>query len=305
VTNIGVVGAGHVGASCARAILRDGLPTRLTIYDRTEAYAQGEALDLSHALPMLEPCELRGRSLPGIEPEDVLVLAFGGHTSVGQTRLDLSYANLAICEEVAEHVEVGGLPRVCVVVTSPLDVLTEYLTRRWAGRAVDVIGSGTSLDTWRFRQELATTCHVHPDSVHAWVVGEHGDSAVQLFSSATIAGLSLDEYAGQSGVDLSSARLAEIAETVRTAAYRVRELKGATWDAIGLAVAMLVGCIVREHGRIVPVSVRVDERVCASLPCVLGPEGAGKPLQPRMDEQEAAAWAHSLDVLRDALELLG
>jgi L-lactate dehydrogenase len=303
-TSVGVVGAGRVGASCARAILRDGLITRLTIYDRTESHAQGEALDLSHALPMLEPCEIRGRALTAVEAEDVMVMAFGGHTASGQTRLDLANANLGICEEVAEHVEVGGLPRVCLVVTSPLDVLTEYLTRRWAGRAVDVIGSGTSLDTWRLREELSVVGRVHPDAVHAWVVGEHGDSAVLLFSSATIAGLSLDEFARHSGVDLSIERRASIAETVRTAAYRVRELKGSTWDAIGLSVAMLVRCIIREHGRIVPVSVRVEERLCASLPCVLGPEGAGKPLRPRMDAQETAEWQRSLEVLRQALTVL-
>ena len=253
---------------------------------------------------MLEPCEIRGRPLTAIEPEDVLVMAFGGHTVSGQTRLDLARANLAICEEVAGHVEVGGLPRVCLVATSPLDVLTEYLTRRWAGRAVDVIGSGTSLDTWRLRGELSSVCRVHPGTVHAWVVGEHGDSAVLLFSSATISGLTLEEFARQTGVDLSVERLAAIAETVRTAAYRVRELKGSTWDAIGLAVAALVRSIVRDHGRIVPVSVRVADRLCASLPCVLGPEGAGKPLFPRMDEQEADAWERSLEVLRQALTVL-
>jgi L-lactate dehydrogenase len=304
VTRVGVVGSGRVGASCARAILRDGLTTRLTIYDRTEAYAEGEALDLSHALPMLEPCEIRGRALDAVEPEDVLVMACGSHTAPGQSRLDLARANLGIYEEVAAHVEVGGLPRVCLVVTSPLDVLTEYLTRRWAGRAVDVIGSGTSLDTWRLREELAALFRVHPDAVHAWVVGEHGDSAVLLFSSTTVAGLPLDEYARQSGVDFSRERRGRIAETVRTAAYRVRELKGSTWDAIGLAVAMLVRCIVREHGRIVPVSVRVDDRLCASLPCVLGPDGAGKPLRPRMDARETREWEHSIEVLRGALSLL-
>ena len=303
-TTVGVIGAGRVGASCARAIVRDGLINRLTIYDRTESHAQGEALDLSHALPMLEPCEIRGRPLTAVESEDVLVMAFGSHTAPGQTRLDLLQANLAICEEVAGHVEVGRLPRVCLVATSPLDVLTEYLTRRWAGRMVNVIGSGTSLDTWRLRGELSSVCHVHPASVHAWVVGEHGDSAVLLFSSATIAGLTLDEFARQTGVDLSLERLAMIAQTVRTAAYRVRELKGSTWDAIGLAVAALVRSIVRDHGRIVPVSVRVADRLCASLPCVLGPDGAGKPLHPRMDERETDAWQRSLEVLSQALAVL-
>jgi L-lactate dehydrogenase len=303
-TTVGVIGAGRVGTSCARAIVRDGLVKRLTIYDRTEGYAEGEALDLTHALPMLQPCEIRGRPLTAIEPEDVLIMAFGGHTTSGHTRLDLVHANLAICEEVAGHVEVGGLPRVCLVATSPLDVLTEYLTRRWAGRMVDVIGSGTSLDTWRLRGELASICHVHPGAVHAWVVGEHGDSAVVLFSSATIAGLTLEEFARQTGIDLSDEQLAMVADTVRTAAYRVRELKGSTWDAIGLAVGTLVRSIVQDHGRIVPVSVRVADQLCASLPCVLGPDGAGKPLRPRMNEQESAAWERSLEVLRQALTVL-
>ena len=136
------------------------------------------------------------------------------------------------------------------------------------------------------------------------MVGEHGDSAVLLFSSATIAGLTLEEFARQTGVDLSVERLAAIADAVRTAAYRVRELKGSTWDAVGLAVAALVHGIVRDHGRIVAVSVRVTDRLCASLPCVIGPEGAGVPLHPRMDEQEAGAWERSLEVLRQALTVL-
>src|SRR4029453_14487909 len=133
-TTVGVIGAGRVGASCAREIVRDGLVAGLTIYDQPEGYPGGGALQLRPALPMLQPCEIRGRPLTAIESEDVLVMAFGSHTSAGQTRLDLASANLELCEEVAGHVEVGGLPRVCLVATSPLDLLTEYLTRRWAGR---------------------------------------------------------------------------------------------------------------------------------------------------------------------------
>jgi L-lactate dehydrogenase len=186
-----------------------------------------------------------------------------------------------------------------------LDVLTEYLTRRWEGRGVTVVGAGTSLDTWRLREKLAAVCGVHPDAVHAWVVGEHGDSAVLLLSSATVAGLPLRDFARQTGLDLSEDRLATIAEDVRTAAYRVRELKGATWHAIGLSVGVLVRGMVREPGRIIPVSVRVDEGLCASLPCVLGPEGAGAPLWPPMDAEETAGWEGSLAVLREATATLG
>jgi L-lactate dehydrogenase len=302
--NIGVVGAGHVGVSCARGLARDGLVTRLTIYDRTAAHAEGEALDLAQAGPLLEPCELRGRGLDALEPEDVLIVTTGAHAEPGQTRLDLLPANLAVLEEVATAAERDALPKVCLVVSNPLDVLTEYLTRRWEDQPVNVMGSGTSLDTWRLAQELAAVCGVHPDAVHAWVVGEHGDSSVVLFSSATVAGMSLADFARQTGVDLSASRLAAIADDVRTAAYRVRQLKGATWHAIGLTVNELVRIMVREPGRVVPVSVRVADGVCASLPCVLGPDGPGPPLRPPVDDGELAAWEHSLAVLREALAVL-
>jgi L-lactate dehydrogenase len=299
--NIGVVGAGHVGMSCARGLARDGLVTRLTIYDRTAARAEGEALDLAQAGPLLEPCELRGRGIDALEPEDILIVTSGAHAEPGQTRLDLLRDNLAVFEQIARAAEPDALPNVCLVVSNPLDVLTEYLTRRWADQPVRIMGSGTALDTWRLVQELATVCDVHPDAVHAWVVGEHGDSAVALFSSATVAGMPLADFAGQTGVDLSPARLAAVAEDVRTAAYRVRDLKGATWHAIGLTVNELVRTMVREPGRVVPVSVRVADGVCASLPCVLGSDGPGPPLRPPMDDGEQAGWERSLAVLRDAL----
>jgi L-lactate dehydrogenase len=298
--NIGVVGAGHVGVSCARGLARDGLVTRLTIYDRTPERAEGEALDLAQAGPLLEPCELRGRGLDALEHEDVLIIAIGAHTEPGQTRLDLLQENLAALDEVATAAG-AALPDICLVVSSPLDVLTEYLCRQWADKPVNVMGSGTSLDTWRLARELAAVCNVHPSAVQAWVVGEHGDSSVFLFSSATVAGIPLADFAKETGVDLSAERLDAIADSVRSAAYRVRQLKGATWQAIGLTVNQLVRTMVREPGRVVPVSVRVADGVCASLPCVLRSGGPGPPLWPPMDESERAAWERSLAVLREAV----
>jgi L-lactate dehydrogenase len=183
-------------------------------------------------------------------------------------------------------------------------VLTEYLVRRWQGRSVSVMGSGTSLDTLRFEERLASECGVHPRSIHAWVIGEHGDSSVFLFSSATIGALPLAEFATQRGIELTGEWCARIEDDVRTAAYRVRELKGSPRHGIGLAVGGLMRCIGREQGFIIPVSVRVADDVCASLPCVLGPDGASEPLWPIMNDVERAGWERSLDVLRDAGHLL-
>ena len=179
-------------------------------------------------------------------------------------------------------------------------MLTEYLTRRWAGHPVSVMGSGTSLDTLRFGERLANVCGVHPRSIHAWVIGEHGDSSVFLFSSATIGALPLVEYAEQRSIDLRPEWYSRIEQDVRTAAYRVRELRGSPRHGIGLTVSGLVRCIGRENGTIIPVSVRVGDQVCASLPCLLGSDGASEPLWPRMNESEAAGWENSLAVLRKA-----
>jgi len=197
-------------------------------------------------------------------------------------------------------VEQGGLPRVMIVVTNPLDVLTEYLTRRWAGRGVNVMGSGTCLDTLRFTELLARECGVHPRTVHAWVIGEHGDSAVFLHSSATIGAIPFPTFAKQQNLHATREWQDYIEREVRTAAYQIRTLKGSAVHGIGLAVSGLVRCIGRESGTIIPVSVRVEDGLCASVPCALGPEGASEPLWPIMDETERAAWEHSLDVLREA-----
>jgi L-lactate dehydrogenase len=297
---VGIVGAGGVGIATASALIMQGLAGRVTLYDRTGIRARGEALDYLHALPLLPSTEIRGRSYEEFEPEDVMVVTVGHHIQPGETRLDVLGANIEILDQTAGAIEAGALPRVVIMVTNPLDVLTEYLVRRWEGRGVSIMGSGTSLDTLRFEERLAKECGVHPRSIHAWVIGEHGDSSVFLFSSATIGALPLREYAAQRGIELNREWFARVEDDVRTAADRVRELKGSPRHGIGLAVSGLVRCIGREQGFIIPVSVRVADDVCASLPCILGPDGASAPLWPVMDEDEASGWERTLDVLRDA-----
>jgi L-lactate dehydrogenase len=301
---VGIVGTGGVGIAAAGAVIFQGLAGRLTLYGRTRDRARGEALDYLHAMPLLPSTEIRGCSLDEIEPEDVLVLTVGQHTTSGQSRLDMLQGNLDVMSATADAIERGGLPRIAIVVSSPLDVLTEFLTRRWADRPVAVMGTGTSLDTLRFTELLARECGVHPRSVHAWVVGEHGDSAVFLFSGARIGAMSLADYALQRDLEITSEWQEHIEQEVRVAAYRVRELAGASRHGIGLAVSGLVRCIGREAGTLIPVSVRVADRVCASLPCALGPDGPSAPLMPTMNDAELAAWEHSLEVLRAANEAL-
>ena len=301
---VGIIGAGGVGVATASALIMRGLAGRVTIYGRDGGAARGHALDFMHGRPLLPRIEVRGRGLDEIEHEDILVLTAGHHTTPGESRLDVLHKNIEVMDSVATAIEAGRLPTIALVVTNPLDVMTEYLTRRWSDRDVAVMGSGTALETLRLTDSIARACGVHPRSVHTWVVGEHGDSCVFLFGSSVVGTLSLFEFAAQRGVDLNEQRLAEIEHDVRTAAYQVRDLKGAAVQGIGLTVSGLVHALAHEVGALIPVSVRVDDGVCASLPCVLGPAGPSAPLMPRMTEREQQAWDHSLEVLAAANELL-
>jgi L-lactate dehydrogenase len=297
---VGIVGAGGVGVATASAVVMRGLAERVTIYARDASTARGLALDFMHARPLLPRIEVRGRGMDEIEEEDVLVITAGAHTTPGETRLDVLQQNLAVIDNVASAVEAQAMPGIVIVVTNPLDVLTEYLTRRWHDRPVTVMGSGTALETLRLTDRIARECSVHPRSVHAWVIGEHGDSCVILLDSAVVGTLPLLEYAAQAGVDLSDERIAHIEQDVRTAAYEIRKLKGSTAQGIGLTVSGLVHALFHETGALIPVSTRVGDNVCASLPCVLGPDGPSKPLWPPMTSRERDAWDTTLDVLSKA-----
>jgi L-lactate dehydrogenase len=293
---VAIIGSGAVGVACAGSVLRQGLPSRLVFYDRNGERALGEALDFQHAAPLLPDCAVEGRPLTEATPADVAVIAAGRPPEAGADRMTVIDGNLEVAGEVAETLA-AAVPRVAIVISNPVDVLTEFFTRAWAPRGVNVFGTGTSLDSWRLRELLAARLGVHPGSVHAWVIGEHGMSAVFPFSVARVGPFPLREFADRRGRGLDEAA---IAEEVRRAGPRVHELKGSTSSAIALTAARLAAHVVREHGAIVPVSVRVDEGLCASLPAELGPDGAGPALMPELEEAELTAWERSLDVLRDA-----
>jgi len=301
---VGIIGAGGVGVATASALIMRGMAGRVTVYARDAGAAHGLALDFMHARPLLSRIEVRGRGLDEVQHEDIIVITAGHHTTPGESRLDVLHENIKVLDSVATAIELGGLPRIALVVTNPLDVMTEYLTRRWADEPVAVMGSGTALETLRLTDAIARECGVHPRSVHAWVVGEHGDSCVFLLDSAVVGTLPLVEFARQRGVELTPERLAEIEHDVRTAAYQVRDLKGSAVQGIGLTVSGLVHALVHEVGALIPVSTRVADDVCASLPCVLGPEGPSAPLWPRMTDREQEGWDRTLAVLREANALL-
>jgi L-lactate dehydrogenase len=293
---IAIVGAGAVGVACAGSVLRQGLASRLVFYDRNGDRAIGEALDFQHAAPLLPDCAVDGRALADATPADIAVITAGARPEPGADRMTVIDSNLEVAAAVADALA-GALPRVAIVVSNPVDVLTEFFTRLWAPHGVNVFGTGTALDSWRLREILAARLSIHPGSVHSWVIGEHGLSAVFPFSIARVGPFPLREFAARRELALDTGA---IAEEVRLAGPHVHELKGSTSSAIALTAARLAAHVVREHGAIVPVSVRVEEGVCGSLPAQIGPDGAGPGLMPELDEGELRAWDASLDALRTA-----
>jgi L-lactate dehydrogenase len=293
---VAVVGAGAVGVACAGSVLRQGLASRLVFYDRHGDRALGEALDFQDAAPLLPDCEVRGRPLAEAAPADVAVITAGARPEPGADRMTVIDSNLEVAAEVAEALA-GALPRVAIVISNPVDAVTEFYTRAWAPHGVNVFGTGTALDSWRLRELVAARLGVHPGSVHAWVIGEHGLSAVFPFSLARVGPFPLRDFAAGRGLSLDTEALAD---EVRKAGPHVHQLKGSTSSAIALTAARLAAHVLREHGAIVPVSVRVDEGLCASLPARLGPDGAGPGQMPELEEAELRAWEASLDVLRTA-----
>lgn len=298
--SVGIIGTGGVGVATASALIMRGTASRVTIYGRSSGTAHGLALDFMNGRPLLASIDVRGRGLDQIDREDILVITAGHHTTPGQSRLDVLHDNIRVMDSIASAVEAGELPRIALVVTNPVDVMTEYLTRRWSDQPVTVMGSGTALETLRLTDSIARACEVHVRSVHAWVVGEHGDSCAFLLNSAVVGTLPVRAFASQRGIDLSPERLAGIEHEVRSAAYQIRDLKGSAVQGIGLTVSGLVQALSHEVGALIPVSVRVGERVCASLPCVLGPDGPSAPLWPPMTDDERGGWERSLEVLTAA-----
>jgi L-lactate dehydrogenase len=295
---VAIVGAGAVGVACAGSVLRQGLASRLVIYDRHGDRALGEALDFRDAAPLLPDCEVEGRPLDEASPADITVITAGARPEHGADRMTVIDRNLEVAAEVAEGLT-RALPRVAIVISNPVDVVTEFFTRAWAPQGVNVFGTGTALDSWRLRELLAVRLGIHPGSVHSWVIGEHGMSAVFPFSLARVGPFPIREFAARRGRPLDTGT---VAEEVRRAGPHVHQLKGSTSSAVALTAARLAAHVVREHGAIVPVSVRVDEGLCASLPVRLGPDGAGPGLMPELEEAELRAWEASLDVLRAASE---
>ncbi|MFW6051682.1 MAG: lactate/malate family dehydrogenase [Myxococcota bacterium] len=298
---VGVIGMGWVGSSVAMSALHFGVAGELLLHDVAPELAEGEAMDLGHGASFYPTARVRAVSdVEEMRDADAVVICAGRGGKPGESRLALRRDNATIARELGARL--GGCRGLLIMVANPVDVLTRVLHEASGLPAARVLGTGTMLDTARLRQAVGREIGVDPRSVHAQVVGEHGDSEVVLWSGARAGGLPLRRWPGW-----SDGRERALGREVRDAAGEIIARKGATNHAIGLATAALLRWVLRGERRVLTVS-RVQEGalglhdVALSLPAVVGPDGAMQVLEPEMDARERNALDHSAQVLREAYD---
>lgn len=302
---VSVVGAGMVGASAAFAMVMRGAASEVVLVDRSRALAEAQAQDILHATPFAYPARVYAGDWADIAGSGVVVLAAGVSQKPGETRLELLARNEAVFADIVPRVLEAAPDTVLLIATNPVDIMTAIATRLSGLSPSRVVGSGTILDTARYRALLGEFLGISPKSVHAWVLGEHGDSEVLCWSSASVGALTVEALAEQHGRPLTEADRAVIDQGVRGAAYKIIAGKGATWFGIGGGIARIVQAIAADERAVLTVSTLTPEvegvpEVALSLPRVVGAGGAGAALWPELDAPERAALRHSAEVLKMA-----
>lgn len=305
-----IVGAGQVGATTAYTLLISGLLTELVLVDLNEKKALGEAIDISHGMPLCPPADIRQGGYEDMAGSDIVILTAGASQKPGETRMDLLRKNVKVFESIVPQVVKYAPDAIIVVVTNPVDPLT-YETIRLSGLpASRVIGSGTVLDTSRLRYLLGRHTGIDPRDIHTFVLGEHGDSELAAWSLTTISGMGLDEYCRAcGGCDklLSQVAREEFDGEVRNVAYTIIDLKGATYYAVALAVRRIVEAILRDEKSILTVSSMLTGQyglndVCLSLPAIVGMNGIEQALEISLNDDERAKLIKSAGIIRDAID---
>jgi L-lactate dehydrogenase len=295
---VAIIGTGWVGSSVAISTLHSGVADELLLHDVRQEVAEGEAMDLAHGASFYPPTIVRTTSIEEMAGADAVIVAAGRGGLPGESRLELLRENAAVIRDIAQKLkECRGM---IVIVTNPVDVFTHVMTEVSGLPPARVVGTGTMLDTARLKHVVGHALDVDPHSIHAHVVGEHGDSEVVLWSAARVGGLRLREWAGW-----DERREPALAEEVRRAAYEIIRRKGATNHAIGLVTADLLRCVLRDERRVLTLS-RVQDGalglrgVALSLPAVVGAQGVAEVLEPEMSTAEREQLERSADVLRNA-----
>lgn len=310
---VGVVGSGLVGSTAAYALVMRGVGREIVLVDKNGERAVAEADDIRHAVPFAHPLEIRAGNYEDLAGCHAVVLCAGVGQKPGETRLQLLKRNAEVFREVVPSVLKSAPNAVIIVATNPVDVMT-HLAAQFAAEfgvpAGRVFGSGTTLDTARFRTLLGTHCGVDPHHVHGYVVGEHGDSEVLTWSLVSIGGIPLESFAKMRGVSLTSTIRSDIDLMVRRAAYTIIGGKGATYYGIGSALARIVDAVLHDQRSILTVCAPTKDvagvkDVTVALPRLVGGAGVIETFPLPLNETEQGQLRQSASIIRQALDELG
>jgi L-lactate dehydrogenase len=306
---VGIVGSGFVGATAAYAMVMQGVGREIVLVDKNSERANAEADDIRHAVPFAHPLEIRAGNYEHLARSRVIVLCAGVGQKPGETRLQLLQRNAAVFREVVPAVLSNAPEAVLVVATNPVDVMT-HLAAQFAAEcgvpAGRVLGSGTTLDTARFRSLLGAYCGVDPHHVHAYVIGEHGDSEVLTWSLVTIGGMPLEAFARLRNIENPGSVRQEIDEKVRRAAYTIIAGKGATYYGIGSALARIVDAILHDQRSILTVCSPASDvagvpDVTVALPRMVGGAGVLETFPLPLNSNEADLLQKSAQLIRQTI----
>ena len=310
---VSIIGCGSVGMRYAYALIMKGIARSIVITDLDRKKLEGEVLDLSHGAPYVSPVEVVAGEYPDIRNSDLIVITAGKKQSPGQTRLELAKDNVKIYQQIISQVVKYSPAAIILVVTNPVDILS-YAAYKFSSKpANQVIGSGTVLDTARFRFLLAQHCKIDPHNVHAYILGEHGDSELAIWSNATIGGFFLKDYCalcGNNHVCHHKEELELIFNEVRDSAYKIIEKKGETSYAIGLSLVRITQAILHNENSILPVSNLINDylginNTYLSLPAVVNKNGIREFLRLELVKEEQEALANSAYTINQAISKLG
>ncbi len=303
-----IVGAGLVGTSFAYSLIQKGIVEEIVLYDIDEKRALGEALDLAHGIYFTKPLEIRAGSLEDAKNSDIVVITAGAKQKPGESRIQLLDRNINIFKNLIPEIVNTGFNGIFLVVTNPVDILT-YFTYKFSNFPRNkIIGSGTVLDSSRFAYLLSKHCNVDPRSINAYIIGEHGDTAVAAWSLTHIGGIPISDFCPICGKKCFEEEVKEkILREVREAAYKIIEYKGATHYAIGLALVHLVEAIVRDEKKVLPVSsvhpnIYGLKNVPLSLPSIVGSNGVEKVLNVRLTKKEKQDLLKSIKTIKDIVD---
>ena len=306
VRKVVMIGCGFVGAACCFAIMQSGLFSEMVLIDADNAKAQGEALDISHGVPFAKPIKIYAGDYDDIKDASLIIISAGANQKPGETRLDLVKKNISIFKSIIPEIKKRDYNGILLIVANPVDILTTVAIKLSGLPQNKVLGSGTVLDTARLKYELGNHLNVDSRSVHAFIIGEHGDSEIAAWSSANVSGIPLNKFCEMRGYCNHEDNMQKIADSVKNSAYEIIERKKATYFGVAMAVKRICEAIIRDEKSILPISSMMHgqygiEGISLSMPAIVGKDGVETLVPIQLNKEETEKLQQSAKTLQDII----